>query len=87
MWRLCQNSLTSSRNLKAFQFIKERLKRAKEETIKLNETISILEEKIKYYKGRDDEYFVNREKLVKIYELNIIDSDGELKEKFIQNIF
>ena len=41
---------------------KERLKRAKEETIKLNETIYTLEEKIEYYKGRDDEYLKQQRK-------------------------
>ena len=46
---------------------KERLKRAKEETIKLNKTIHILGENIEFYKGRNDEYIDNKEKLVKLY--------------------
>ena len=45
-----------------------------------NETINSLQQKIEYYRNRDAEYLENKEKLVKLYQQDIIDSDGELKE-------
>ena len=59
---------------------RDRLMKAKDEAIRLNETINSLKQKIEYYRNRDAEYLENKEKLVKLYQQDIIDSDGELKE-------
>ena len=59
---------------------RDRLMKAKDEAIRLNETINSLQQKIEYYRNRDAEYLENKEKLVKLYQQDIIDSDGELKE-------
>ena len=59
---------------------RDRLMKAKDEAIRLNETINSLQLKIEYYRNRDAEYLENKEKLVKLYQQDIIDSDGELKE-------
>ena len=59
---------------------RDRLMKAKDEAMILNETINSLQQKIEYYRNRDAEYLENKEKLVKLYQQDIIDSDGELKE-------
>ena len=59
---------------------RDRLMKAKDEAIRLNETINSLKQKIEYYRNRDAKYLENKEKLVKLYQQDIIDSDGELKE-------
>ena len=59
---------------------RDRLMKAKDEAMRLNETINSLQQKIEYYRNRDTEYLGYKEKLVKLYQQDIIDSDGELKE-------
>ena len=59
---------------------RDRLMKAKDEAMRLNETINSLQQKIEYYRNRDAEYLENKEKLVKLYQQDIINSDGKLKE-------
>ena len=59
---------------------RDRLMKAKDEAMRLNEIINSLQQKIEYLRNRDAEYLENKEKLVNLYQQDIIGSDRELKE-------
>ena len=46
----------------------------------LKNKIKEFESKIKECKNREEEAFDHKEKLIKLYQLGVIDSDGELIE-------
>ena len=55
----------------------DRFEEEKRKTIKLEERIKELEERIHIHEDREDWFLKNKEKLDKLYELGKIDSDGE----------
>ena len=58
----------------------ELLRKTVRENSELTSTIKDLDKKINWYRSQEDENFKNKDALVKLYEQEIIDSDGELKE-------
>ena len=58
----------------------EEAEETKENITKLTSKIEELEEKINVHQRREDELLQDKEKLCKLYELGIIDSDGEYIE-------
>ena len=58
----------------------EEAEETKENITKLTSKIEELEEKINVHQRREDELLQDKEKLCKLYELGIIDSDGEYNE-------
>ena len=58
----------------------DRREESKEASLSLKSKIEELELKINEYKNREEEFFDNKEKLIKLYQIRVIDSDGELIE-------
>ena len=58
----------------------DRRKESKEVSLILNSKIEELESKINEYKNREEEFYDNKKKLIKLYQIRVIDSDGELIE-------
>ena len=58
----------------------EEAEETKESIIKLTSKIEELEEKITTHQRREDLLLQDKEKLCKLYELGVIDSDGEYIE-------
>ena len=58
----------------------EEAEETKENITKLTSKIEELEEKINVHQRREDELLQDKEKLCKLYELGIIDNDGEYNE-------
>ena len=56
----------------------DRIEESKEYRLNLMTKIIKLEPKIKVFKSREEEAFKNIQKLIKLYQLGTIDSNGEL---------
>ena len=53
---------------------------SKEDSLSLNSKKEELESKINEYKNREGKFYDNKKKLIKLYQIRVIDSDGELIE-------
>ena len=59
---------------------RDKLKDQERKIQQLNASIDELSKKIDWYQSQEEENFKNKESLVKLYQMDIIDSDGEYKE-------
>ena len=58
---------------------REKLKKVNEKVLELNKEVEMMELQIECFKEMEDKYHVNNAKLEKLYNDNIIDSDGEIR--------
>ena len=58
---------------------RDKLKKANETISNLNKEIEQLDAQIEWFKEIKEKYIDNKGKLDKLYNINVIDSDGELK--------
>ena len=58
---------------------REKLKKVNEKVFELNKEVEMMELQIECFKDIEERYHANNAKLEKLYNDNIIDSDGEIR--------
>ena len=58
---------------------REKLKKVKEKVLELNKEVEMMELQIECFKEMVEKYYANNAEIEKLYNDNIIDSDGEIR--------
>ena len=58
---------------------REKLKKVNEKVLQLNKEVEMMKLQIECFKEMEEKYHANHAKLEKLYNENIIDSDGEIR--------